>query len=277
MKIAAQHLRAIRTMFQDLPQQTLPILSSTKLRLSRAALAATASADRSQRTAAVLIPLINVNDKGSILFTKRSQEVGTHKGQISFPGGHVEKGEGIVEAAIRETQEELGYDLSGKVQVLGRCGEIPSITGTPCYPVLGFLDIDVDNSVDLFFSDSNRAEVDHVFSRQIDELVAAEKMENITNSVTGFNYRAPCYDHDHLGRIWGLTAMICKPVLGQIAPLLTKVEKECCLDIYLGSWIIILVTLSKIPPILTFVIFFIVIETEKAGAFYFGLSTQPER
>jgi hypothetical protein len=40
------------------------------------------------RRAAVLVPLCNVNNQHSVLFTLRSLLVGTHKGQVSFPGGH---------------------------------------------------------------------------------------------------------------------------------------------------------------------------------------------
>mmetsp|Transcript_40143 Transcript_40143/g.65946 ORF Transcript_40143/g.65946 Transcript_40143/m.65946 type:complete len:174 (+) Transcript_40143:1-522(+) len=59
------------------------------------------------RHAAVLIPLCNVNGRASILFTVRTDKVSTHKGQVSFPGGHLEPGETAAAAALRETGEEL--------------------------------------------------------------------------------------------------------------------------------------------------------------------------
>src|SRR5213594_2378946 len=58
--------------------------------------------------AAVLIPIV---DRGEpcLVFTKRTQRVATHKGQISFPGGAVDPGDGsFLEAALRECEEEIG-------------------------------------------------------------------------------------------------------------------------------------------------------------------------
>src|SRR5213594_615755 len=58
--------------------------------------------------AAVLIPIV---DRGEpcLVFTKRTQRVATHKGQISFPGGAVDPGDGsFLDAALRECEEEIG-------------------------------------------------------------------------------------------------------------------------------------------------------------------------
>jgi hypothetical protein len=53
------------------------------------------------RRAAVFIPLCNVHGAASVLFTVRSHAVGTHKGQVSFPGGHREGGERSHNTALR--------------------------------------------------------------------------------------------------------------------------------------------------------------------------------
>ncbi|CAN0525287.1 unnamed protein product, partial [Ectocarpus sp. 8 AP-2014] len=60
----------------------------------------------------------NRDGVASLLFTVRSGKVSTHKGQVSFPGGHSEPGEDAVEAALRETREEIGDSL-GRIDVLG--------------------------------------------------------------------------------------------------------------------------------------------------------------
>ena len=45
-----------------------------------------------KKAAAILIPLCNFQGLPSVIFTLRSSTVGTHKGQVSFPGGHVNEG-----------------------------------------------------------------------------------------------------------------------------------------------------------------------------------------
>jgi 8-oxo-dGTP pyrophosphatase MutT (NUDIX family) len=58
--------------------------------------------------AAVLVPIV---DRGEpcVVFAKRTERVGTHRGQISFPGGRVDPGDGgFLETALRESEEEIG-------------------------------------------------------------------------------------------------------------------------------------------------------------------------
>uniref|UniRef100_A0A0K0CZQ6 Nudix hydrolase domain-containing protein n=1 Tax=Angiostrongylus cantonensis TaxID=6313 RepID=A0A0K0CZQ6_ANGCA len=66
----------------------------------------------------VLIPLLDINSTSSVLFTKRSIHLKNHRGEVCFPGGKMEDGESIEEAALRETQEEIGID-SSSVDVWG--------------------------------------------------------------------------------------------------------------------------------------------------------------
>ena len=61
--------------------------------------------------AAVLILLYPIKDKWHFFLTKRTNNVEHHKGQISLPGGMLEKGESHKEAAIRECLEETGCSI----------------------------------------------------------------------------------------------------------------------------------------------------------------------
>jgi 8-oxo-dGTP pyrophosphatase MutT (NUDIX family)/NAD(P)H-hydrate repair Nnr-like enzyme with NAD(P)H-hydrate epimerase domain len=54
-----------------------------------------------------------------VLYTRRQADLSSHPGQISFPGGRVDPGEGVVDAALREAAEEVGLDPA-TVEVLGR-------------------------------------------------------------------------------------------------------------------------------------------------------------
>ncbi len=59
--------------------------------------------------AAVLVPIVRRGDRRSVLATRRTDDMRTHAGQVSFPGGRIEDGDdGPVAAALRETEEETG-------------------------------------------------------------------------------------------------------------------------------------------------------------------------
>ena len=65
---------------------------------------------RSLREATIVICLCEVDNEIGFLLSERSHDVGTHKGQVSFIGGHVEEGETYQQAAEREFREETGLD-----------------------------------------------------------------------------------------------------------------------------------------------------------------------
>lgn len=76
--------------------------------------------------AAVLVPLV---DRGEpcLVFTKRTEHVGTHKGQISFPGGTLEPGDpSLLDAALRECEEEVGLPRAA-VEPLGALDDTETV------------------------------------------------------------------------------------------------------------------------------------------------------
>jgi len=62
------------------------------------------------RVAAVLVAVADGEHGAEVLLTRRSMLVGSHKGQVSFPGGRIDEGERVVDAAVREAHEEVGLD-----------------------------------------------------------------------------------------------------------------------------------------------------------------------
>jgi hypothetical protein len=69
--------------------------------------------------AAVLVPIFKKGEDCDILFTKRTDRVKYHKGQISFPGGGVhEEDSDLEETALREAYEEIGLKRKD-VEILG--------------------------------------------------------------------------------------------------------------------------------------------------------------
>ena len=74
------------------------------------------------RRAAVLLVVVHAAGEAALLFEKRSRTVERHRGQISLPGGAVEPGETLLQAALRETSEEIGV-RAHDIRVLGELGD----------------------------------------------------------------------------------------------------------------------------------------------------------
>ena len=87
------------------------------------------------RPAAVLVPLLARPGGPTLLFTRRTELVPHHKGEISFPGGGREPGEDAVAAALREAEEEVGLHPT-QVDVQGTLDDVPSIARYVVTPVV---------------------------------------------------------------------------------------------------------------------------------------------
>jgi 8-oxo-dGTP pyrophosphatase MutT (NUDIX family) len=119
--------------------------------------------DLALRPAAVLVPII-MRTEPSVLFTRRTEHLPAHAGQISFPGGSVAQGDdGVVATALRETSEETGI-ASDFVEVAGFLDLYTTGTGFAIQPVVGFVR-------EGFKLEPNPAEVAEIFELPLDFLL----------------------------------------------------------------------------------------------------------
>ncbi|RKP26241.1 NUDIX hydrolase domain-like protein, partial [Syncephalis pseudoplumigaleata] len=82
------------------------------------------------RDAAVLVPLCTVDGQPSVLFTLRSAELNSHRGEISFPGGKRDPTDhSLTDTALRETREEIGLTAE-QIEILGMHHTLPNKTFT---------------------------------------------------------------------------------------------------------------------------------------------------
>lgn len=89
--------------------------------------------------AAVLVPLV-VRETGlSLLFTRRTEHLADHPGQISFPGGRIDDADDDAwAAALRETEEEVGLPRT-RVRPAGRLDTYVTRTGFEVTPLVGLV------------------------------------------------------------------------------------------------------------------------------------------
>jgi 8-oxo-dGTP pyrophosphatase MutT (NUDIX family) len=91
------------------------------------------------KCAAVLLPLVCWQDDWQLVFTRRTEVVEHHKGQVSFPGGGCNEEESTHEqTAVREAEEEIGLKAVD-VRLLGRLNEVLTITHFRVTPVVGVM------------------------------------------------------------------------------------------------------------------------------------------
>ena len=89
------------------------------------------------KCAAVLVPLVWHDEEWHLLFTRRTDRVESHKGQVSFPGGACDDGETTPEqTALREAAEEIGIQPVD-IKVLGRLANLITISYFRVTPVVG--------------------------------------------------------------------------------------------------------------------------------------------
>jgi len=79
--------------------------------------------------AAVLVPLLAIEGEPSLLFTRRSNRLPHHQGQVAFPGGrhHPDEDADLVTTALREAREEIGLDPL-HVRLLGALDDIETVS-----------------------------------------------------------------------------------------------------------------------------------------------------
>jgi 8-oxo-dGTP pyrophosphatase MutT (NUDIX family) len=90
------------------------------------------------KPAAVLVPLVNRAEGVTVLLTQRTADMPSHAGQIAFPGGRRQAGEGAVAAALRETEEEVGIG-DRFIEVVGAVDLYRTGTGFEITPIVGIV------------------------------------------------------------------------------------------------------------------------------------------
>ena len=150
------------------------------------------------RPAGVLIPVVDRPDGLTVLFTRRTDHLHAHAGQISFPGGGAEQGDdSIVDTALRETREEIGLDVQ-HVEVIGTLHEYRTVSGYRVTPVVALVHPPFTLAPDVF-------EVAEIFEVPLSHLLDPRnhRRERLIRDGRAREYYSVPYRHYY---IWGATA-----------------------------------------------------------------------
>jgi 8-oxo-dGTP pyrophosphatase MutT (NUDIX family) len=161
------------------------------------------------RPAAALLLLFPADGQVRLLLTVRSSNLPSHAGQVSLPGGAVEPGETIEEAALREAHEETGVSPAA-VRVLGRLTplHIP-VSGYLLHPVIGI----TDERPDLRLADS---EVEQVIEPALALLLDPGCIRHRPRLSDRLFQDVPYFALDGW-QVWGATAMVLSEFLAVVA------------------------------------------------------------
>lgn len=150
--------------------------------------------------AAVLVPVVDRGSELTVLLTERSADLKHHAGQISFPGGRREEHDaGPVEAALRETEEEIGLSRE-HVEVVGFLPDHLIISGYQVTPVVALVRPEFTLEID-------RTEVASVFEAPLRHLLDPRNHRPRLRRMLDIEitaYDMPWGEHN----IWGATAGI---------------------------------------------------------------------
>ncbi len=166
------------------------------------------------KASAVLIPIVERDDNYSILLTKRSTQLKSHSGQVSFPGGRCDEDDlHAMATALREAREEINLPES-HVEVVGAMEDYETVTGFSVSPVVGFVDPDFDVIPEV-------REVEEVFEVPLDFIL--DKRNHVVESIMWKGTMRHYYVFRHpKHKIWGATAAM----LVRFAKLVTEYERR---------------------------------------------------
>ena len=145
-----------------------------------------------------------------MLLTRRSQDLRAHQGEVSFPGGRTDPGEALVDAALREADEEVGLDPS-TVEVLGELDHLMTITSRSF--IVPFVAVLPGGPAGLV---ANPAEVDAVLFVPVAELLLDEVYrEERWNWERRRDAASAIFFFELVGdTVWGATAAMLRQLLG---------------------------------------------------------------
>ena len=153
-----------------------------------------------QKRASVLIPLLEAEGELFVMLTQRSEQLRSHAGQVSFPGGKQDpRDSNSLETAFRETNEEIGLPQE-QIEIIGKLDQILSLHYYLVTPFVGLIPND-------FVPMPNKDEIEAVFKVPLSffmnsEQYWTEEFKTPIATILAHHFEFKGFD------IWGLTAKL---------------------------------------------------------------------
>lgn len=160
--------------------------------------------DEALPDAGILVPITRHSTNPEIILTRRAEHLNTHKGQVAFPGGKFDEGDGnVLQTALRESHEEIGL-RPDQVEIIGPLSQVISLHGIRVTPYVGLVDDELELT-------PNLDELDSIFHVPTQFIETAEPKRRDRMTYKGMALSVPSYDYDYKGElyeIWGLSAIV---------------------------------------------------------------------
>lgn len=148
--------------------------------------------------AAVLVPIV-LHPEPTVLLTLRAAKLSSHAGQVSFPGGRIERGETPEAAALREAAEEVGLDPR-LPEIVGRLPDHLTGTGFRMTPVVALIPAPLHLTPD-------PAEVEEPFELPLSTVLDPKAPQRRSAEWKGRRREFWVWPHER-HYIWGATAAV---------------------------------------------------------------------
>ncbi|WP_336368129.1 NUDIX hydrolase [Marinobacter sp. C2H3] len=150
--------------------------------------------------AGILVPVTDSSTNPEMIFTLRSSNLSTHRGQVAYPGGKRDPGDpSLAATALRETHEEIGVSPAD-VTLIAPLSQVMSRYGILVTPYVGVVPEGLDFR-------PNPDEIESVFRVPLSFFLEDRRERTDALNFLDNTFYVPCYRWQHY-QIWGLSAVV---------------------------------------------------------------------
>jgi len=168
------------------------------------------------RLGGVLLLIYPIDGELQLVLTRRRDDLNSHAGQMSFPGGQHEAQETLLMTALRETEEEIGISARS-LEVLGELA--PMYIPPSDFEVHPFVAWYCNGNRPIF--SPNPSEVSEIVEVPLRHLLDPSSSSTQLWDFRGHTITVPYYAVDEY-KVWGATAMMISELVERLRALRSR-------------------------------------------------------